>query len=345
MSGSIEKQFEDELKDVLDKLKHYYDKGEFNNAFDLIDEYKPQFENTSDPTIKFTYLTFQGRLFGQRSRWQEYWNCFDEAYEIVQENLDEDPVWKDRGRETLLGIGKVTFRLGDYETSKDFLERALEGGSDTLIDAEVHIEMGGLYAEMGEMHKSIIHFLKGIELLEGHDEPQISARVMNNLADAYNKIDQHEEAFEYASKGVEISRKNDFKKLTAFNSMNASTAKLRLGDIDGAREYFALVEENFEHEQDPYSLGAMKNLEGMIETQAGNYTKAEEAFLEAMSLLEQADIRYYQARIYHEYGRMLEMTDQPHKAKEMYEKALDLLESDQCRIEADKVCRRLDGLE
>jgi tetratricopeptide (TPR) repeat protein len=336
------------LQDLLDEAAKLTDQGMLDRAVDRLREAEERFRTCGVDELYARFLLQMGDILILRNNWPEAWDCFDRALVFIESQIgkeDDSDFWRNAACRTLLGMGKVAFRQSDYPTAKDLLKQCTERkGCDPDTEGKAFIETANIFAEEGVMDKAITNYLKAIEVLEEVGDDMELSRACNNIADAYNKVDMRPQAFEYAKQSVEYGKKAGSLRSVAFAGMNAASALLHQGDIDGARDYYEISHESLGDSPDPYGQGALINLLGMIETRAGNYDEARDAFERARDLLEESGIRFYLARTYHEYGRMFALSGEPSNARQYLKMALEIYEGDECGKEAQKVRKDLDGL-
>ncbi|MCP5380857.1 MAG: tetratricopeptide repeat protein [Kordiimonadaceae bacterium] len=99
-----------------------------------------------------------------------------EAYEHLKSAVNLDP-----GNSTYLnGAGYLAMKLGEFESSLNFLHKALEIDKEDFGDdhpnvASILNNIGSVYSKMGEHHKALDYYNQAYKIMEdslGEDHPQ-----------------------------------------------------------------------------------------------------------------------------------------------------------------------------
>ena len=184
-----------------------------------------------------------------------------------------------------------------------------------------------------------------IFILEKTNDKLELARNYNNIADAYLKNEEWESALEYAKKAAAVSQEIENPRIEGYGRLNAGEALVKMGDTKKARIYHEICLDVFSHTQQKHDLGYCFYLGGIIETEDGNYDKAEDYFTESLEILDMSDHRFQNARIYHEYGVLLLKLGEVEKAKEMLQNSAIILEEYNCFKELKRVQEKLDEID
>jgi len=176
----------------------YYDLGDYDTALEYALKCQPIFEKYNDNSRLVSIYNTLGDIYFKK-------NFFDEAlfyYKKNQELTEEDT----QGRSLSdSGVGKVYYRLNDFENAKKYLERALMQAKE-LENPEAEIVasfyIGRLYVHQNELEKALSYLEHAYELAKGslrrHDLMSIH-EFLSDLYDRMNNIPQayhHLKAFE-----------------------------------------------------------------------------------------------------------------------------------------------------
>lgn len=343
---SVENASKEQLLKILKTSDDLMADGMPERAANLLEENKNRFFDSKDHEVILRFKLKLAFLFIQRSRWNEAWNLLDNALLMAHQHESEGGIWDDLIAEIYDDMARITFRLGDYDSSKNLLNKTLAKTKEgTLLRGCAYNELAGVYSEMGDLALSIEYFEKAIAVLEALDEKIELTRAYNNLSDAYNKLDRYDKGLEFGLKAYAIAKDMGNKRFISFTTMNASTALLKMGNIDGAREYYKLAQEALMDSSEVYAQGCLCTLEGMIETEAGDFEEARSAFETARDYLEDSEIQFYLARLYCEYAALHQKMGNPDEARTYYKIALNMLEKDRCKLEIEKVHQCLNELD
>lgn len=176
----------------------YYDLGDYDTALEYALKCQPIFEKYNDNSRLVSIYNTLGDIYFKK-------NFFDEALSYYKKNqeLTEEET---QGRSLSdSGVGKVYYRLNDFENAKKYLERALIQAQE-LDNPEAEIVasfyIGRLYVHQGELDKALSYLEHAYELakdsLRRHDLMSIH-EFLSDLYDRMNNIPQayyHLKAFE-----------------------------------------------------------------------------------------------------------------------------------------------------
>ena len=342
----MENAIKEQLLKILKTSDDLLADGLPDRAANLLDENKNRFYDSKDHEIILRFKLKLAFLFIQWSRWNEAWNLLDNALLMAHQHETDGGVWDDLIAEIYDDMGRITFRLGDYESSKSLLNKTLAKTKEgSLLRGCAYNELAGVYSETGDLELAIEYLTKSIEVLEALCNTVELSRAYNNLSYTYIKLDRYDKSLEFALKAYAIAKEMGNKRFISFASMNASTALLKLGNIDGAREYYKLAQEALMDSSEIYALGCLYTLDGMIETEVGDFEEARSAFEMARDYLEDSDIKFYLARLYCEYAVLQKKIGAPDEARTYYKMALKMLENDRCKMEIEKVHHCLSELD
>ena len=340
--GDDTTQSEEELHALLEVVDELIAEGKLGRSVDILDGAERRFSADKESQLYVKFLLKKAQLFVTRARWNEARDYFDIAAEIVNRHENESVEWKKFAQEIYLGIGKMSWRLGDYELAEDFIVRAISySEQDDLKVGKGYIELGNIKGEKGDMEASIENYRKAIGVLEKIGEKDELTRALNNISDSYYKMDNFEKSVEYADKCIALAKEIGNQRYLGFGYMTGGEALIKMGEVEKSKEYFQNSQDIFWDTDDAYVHGCLFTLLGMIDTEVDSYKEAREAFEKARDYLEQTDIRYYLARVYHEYGTLEEKQGHYSDAKDLYEKSLDILTHDKCLQEAQEVQQHL----
>lgn len=340
---------EDELNEGLQAFLHDVEEmvylSDIITLVDLMDENRKRFQS-GPPILWVEYLLKSGWVNIRRRRLGEAEESYNEALKIIDENPKDDPEWKRLKQEYLWGMGRLKRFSGDVDGAISTLEEgiALREWDDATC-ARPHLDLAPLLAEKGEMNEALDHYRSGINILEKTDAKNELARAYNNISDAFIKTGNYEDGLEFATKCIRLSGEIGNTRVAGFGAMNGGEALVRMGDAVQAMEYYEICNEAWKDTKEDYERGSVFMLLGMVETLAGNYTAAQEAFEEANHFMEEQDRRFYAARTKHEYGILLTKMGEKERARVMFQEAIAILEEFNWEKELDAVKEKLDELD
>ena len=143
-------RFPDEEKDIKIKVAYILkEKRDIEEGFNIINEL---LEKYTDDTKLLTYKVY----------WLQYLNRKEEAVEILQNLIEQDP---DNGiyHDT---YGEILMSFQDYENAKNEFLKAIEIGSEEWYTLQTHIKLGICYKELGKFKLAIDRLESGIKFAE-----------------------------------------------------------------------------------------------------------------------------------------------------------------------------------
>ena len=143
-------RFPDEEKDIKIKVAYILkEKRDIEEGFNIINEL---LEKYTDDTKLLTYKVY----------WLQYLNRKEEAVEILQRLIEQDP---DNGiyHDT---YGEILMSFQDYENAKNEFLKAIEIGSEEWYTFQTHIKLGICYKELGKFKLAIERLESGIKYAE-----------------------------------------------------------------------------------------------------------------------------------------------------------------------------------
>ena len=143
-------RFPDEEKDIKIKVAYILkEKRDIEEGFNIINEL---LEKYTDDTKLLTYKVY----------WLQYLNRKEEAVEILQNLIEQDP---DNGiyHDT---YGEILMSFQDYENAKNEFLKAIEIGSEEWYTFQTHIKLGICYKELGKFKLAIDRLESGIKFAE-----------------------------------------------------------------------------------------------------------------------------------------------------------------------------------
>ena len=143
-------KFPDEEKDIKIKVAYILkEKRDIEEGFKII---KELLEEYTGDTKLLTYKAY----------WLQYLNRKEEAVEILQNLIEQDP---DNGiyHDT---YGEILMSFQDYENAKNEFLKAIEIGSEEWYTFQTHIKLGICYKELGKFKLGIERLESGIKYAE-----------------------------------------------------------------------------------------------------------------------------------------------------------------------------------
>jgi len=336
----------EEQDDFFREVDALIAKGHLGEALELLRNTSDEFAAEKDIIVHVLYLMKIGQINILKVQWDDAKEHFDQAEDVINANLDKGPFWEKLAQRLYVEFGNMYWRLADYLKAEIYLKKAIKISDDEdIVKGKAHIEMGNIKGERGELVEAVENYYKAINILQKLGNKFELARAFNNISDAYFKKGNYDWAVAYADKCIELNKELDRPRNLAIGYLTGAEALVKIGDIEGAREYHELSSKAIEDIDDDYVKGCLSNVLGMIETEEDHYRKAEAAFKQAQELLKNTDIPFYLARAYFENGILYMNMDEYEKAKEVFNTAFEIFQEHHCVEDANSVTRYLAEIE
>ena len=139
------------------------------------------------------------------------------------------------------------------------------------------------------------------------------------------KFSQPDSSFIYANYALEASQKMGFKRLAAQSYKELGNTQYVKSDFNEALKYYQLSLDLFTELQDEKAIAGVKNNQGIIHKNLGNYPQAADAYYQSLELAEKMDDEILQARIHRNIGSVYFLQKDYDKGISAFESSLQLL--------------------
>lgn len=318
---------------IIDEVEELLLISKFDEALEKLQKIINGFDEDTELLTQARLKVALGNVYIFKRDWTKTKKYLREAEGIIVPHLNKNDAWKKAGQELFTKYGEMYWRTGTYDMAEVYLDKAAV--ISQVMDkarGNLYISLGNVKGEMGELATAIDSYHKALHILLDHKAEGEVMRAYNNLADAYIKKKEYDWAVYFALKGVEAaSGKSD--RSFALACMTAAEALIFLGKIDLASSHIGLAERAMKDVEDDYVKGALLQLKGRIEMKEGKLDDARATLATAAGLMAKAKIPYYHAKVFQDFGELHILREEPDKAREYYEKALEIFEEHQCRKE------------
>jgi signal transduction histidine kinase/CheY-like chemotaxis protein len=187
----------------------YYDLGDYDTALEYALKCQPIFEKYNDNSRLVSIYNTLGDIYFKKG-------FFDEALSYFKKNqaLTEEET---TGRSLAdSGVGKVYYRLNDFEHAKKYLERALVQAKElNNPEAEIVAEfyIGRLYVHKGEFDKALSYLEHAYDLAKDSLRRHDLMSIHEFLSDLYDRMGNIAQAY-YHLKAFEKLKEEIFQQAT-----------------------------------------------------------------------------------------------------------------------------------
>lgn len=330
---------------ILDMADDLVLQGSLDEAMDLLNQARKSTDTIKDPHLFARILFKLGYVSILMAQWSMAEDFYLAAGEIIEPRLEET-AWQKLAQELYIAKGFMFWRLGNYLDAEEYLNKAISISKDEdILLGKAYLEMGNVLAEKGETEAAIKNLLHAIEILSKTDDKNELARAYNNISDAFKKNSDFDSAVLYADKCIAKAVEKGNKRQEGFGYLTGGESLVKKGDVKKARQYLESARTAFGHAIEPYIVGSLLLLEGIIVAKEHNFKQALAVFEEAKKKLALSNIPYYLALVYHEEGGVYKNMGNIILAKRCFEDALKIFRDHRCLADIRAVKRDLNEIE
>ena len=189
-----------DLVKLYNEASLLYMKGEYNQAYDLLEKILSKDPNFIDA------INRMGHVLNSLAKYKMALEHYKKVFNIAIEKNDQ--VWITA---CYNNIGKVLEYQGKYNDALDYYAKSLEisekiYGEDHPDTATTYNNIGGVYYSLGKYKDALVYYEKTLKIYEdvyGQGHPDF-ARIYNNIGQIYDAQGKYEEALVYLKKAIEI---------------------------------------------------------------------------------------------------------------------------------------------
>lgn len=178
----------------------HYDLNDYDNALDFALRCIPIFEKANDEHRLMTLYHILGNIYFKQEQYLEALRYFEEN--ITHVNID-----------TMLhalaisGLGKVYYKMKDFQKAKQYLNNALELGRElgnVEVQISCHFYQGRLDMDEGNYTSSLQELEAALSLAENHSRKHDVMSIHEFLSSLYDKLGDAPKAFLHLKTNQEI---------------------------------------------------------------------------------------------------------------------------------------------
>jgi signal transduction histidine kinase/CheY-like chemotaxis protein len=187
----------------------YYDLGDYDTALEYALKCQPIFEKYNDNSRLVNIYNTLGDIYFKKGFFDEALSYFKKNQELTEEET--------QGRSLAdSGMGKVYYRLNDFDNAKKYLERALVQAKElNNPEAEIIAQfyIGRLYVHKGEFEKALSYLEHAYELAKDSLRRHDLMSIHEFLSDLYDRMGNIAQAY-YHLKAFEKLKEEIFQQAT-----------------------------------------------------------------------------------------------------------------------------------
>jgi len=283
-----------------------------------------------------------GNILVKRGRWAEARTRFEQTLDMSKKVGAKEYV-----AESYLGLGVVSWKLGDTGEAKFNLKRALgitEETENLHLRGMTLVVLASVMDDTGESDAVPEMFREAIAALEQTNDWEELSRAHNNLGVYYEGIEEFEPAAREYESCVEAAAKGKNKRGQAFGMINAAECYARLGDLDTATDWICSAKELVEKLEDPLALALSHYVSGFIAAKKRDEDLYAREFQKALSGLGKLKIAHSIGVVSFEFGNALWSFGDKTNALEQFETSRKNFEKAGSKSQLEKVNRALSEL-
>lgn len=187
----------------------YYDLGDYDTALEYALKCQPIFEKYNDSSRLVSIYNTLGDIYFKKEYFSEALRYFQKCQELTEEET--------QGRSLAdSGVGKVYYRLNDFDNAKKYLDRALVQAKElNNPEAEIVAEFykGRLYLHQGNFRKALEFLEHAYDLAKDSLRRHDLMSIHEFLSDLYDRMGNIPKAF-YHLKAYEKLKEEIFQQAT-----------------------------------------------------------------------------------------------------------------------------------
>lgn len=274
-------------------------------------------------------------------------NRFKEALPYLErgKEIAEKIGYKFGLSEILRGIANFYYVQDQFDTALEYHKGSLQlaqQSMDVRGIAANHNILGLIYFNKGEYQKAITCFKKNLVISERISDIYDKILSYGNLGMVYAEMGENEDAENYYKKALELAEDLEDLYYTAYLKMRIAQLLLEKGEVEGARTLCEVCLEAFDQLGEIRHYGEFCRFYAVVLQKMREWEKAEAFYKKSMEELGGSPLDL--GLTYVEYSLGLKKRKDG-KAKEYYEKALELFGNISAEKEIEKAKKRWKSLE
>ena len=317
----------EDLKEYLEAFHHAGELGEWQLAYDILNEDRGGEEK--DKSVN-SFLDLQG-----------FYRKQAELYEQIIAGSQREQVCY---RNSLSYLGSCYRSLGQYEKAIAYHQQSLEISEEIGYRQGVATSLCGLgicYKSLGQYEKAISYHQKFHDISEAMSDWKGVAISLGNLGNCYYDLGQYEKAIDLYQQYHDISEKIRFRQGVAISLGNLSNCYNCLGQYEKAIAYHQQSLDISKEIGDEQGVASSLHTIGSILLKLENYSEAERKIQASLVISQDIGYKYLIAYSLRVLAKIAHKTNRPELALRHCQQALKLCQ--ELGIPLVKECEELLG--
>ncbi len=225
--------------------------------------------------------------------------------------------------------GWVEMKLGDYNSAKRDLSKALEigevYGSEQELSSIYHA-LGTISSKRGKYDEAYEDLERALEMREKLDDVRGKASSLSNIGTVYLEKGDLDKALKKFQDSLEILKEIGDKSEIPSILVNIGNTYLRKGEMEKAYEYFRESYNMFEESGNKRGMNISLNNLGSYYMRKGEFDAALEHYEKSIKLSEENDIKEGLALGHNNFGEVYNHKEKCEEAESHYQKSIRLYE-------------------
>ncbi|MGM1064817.1 ATP-binding protein [Saccharothrix sp. Mg75] len=222
---------------------------------------------------------------------------------------------------------------------------AAERAGDETATARAHRNLGQILINLGRLRESRDHLLAGLAVAERTDDLPLQNHLHQILARTWSELGDNRRSLEHAHRTLDLARRAGDRLQEAKAVNQIGWVHVVLGEYDEAHEQCTRALRLLEELGSDVGRAEVHDSLGAVERKRGNPAKAVGHYRAAAALLADLGHSRYEAPVLAELGEVHADLGQDGQAREAWNTALSLFQSQERHAEAAEVARRLSGVD
>ncbi|MEM9340423.1 MAG: tetratricopeptide repeat protein, partial [Bacteroidota bacterium] len=190
--------------------------------------------------------------------------------------------------QALSQLALVSQQTGEIEKAIDFYEKALEKTSDSAYLSEVLNNIGAIYVEKSDYETSLEYLNRALTINQSLGLPKSISKSYTSIGNTYGKMGEYERALDYHKKSLALDSMDGYMKGIAFSYVNMASIYSDLGENKLAKAYYLEARDKFKELSFRRGEATILNNIGGVYRNEGNFAGALRNYFEALKLYEEA---------------------------------------------------------
>ena len=320
-------EYLEDLKEYLEAFHHAGELGEWQLAYDILNEDRGGEEK--DKSVN-SFLDLQGFYRKQADHYEQ----------VIAGSQREQVCY----RNSLSYLGSCYRSLGQYEKAIAYHRQCLDISKEIEDWQGVATSLCGLgncYKSLGQYEKAIFYHQQCHDISEAMGDRKEVAISRGNLGNCYYDLGQYEKAIDLYQQYHDISKKISFRQGVAISFGNLSNCYSSLGQYEKAIEVYQQSLDISEAMGDQQGVAYSQHTIGSILLKLENYSEAESKIQASLVISQDIGYKYLIAYSLRVLAKIAHQTNRPELALSHCQEALKL--SQELGIPLVKDCEKLLG--